>query len=115
MVADSAAPVLVMTAGLFTVESDVMLMVRTPLVAIETDKPLMVVSFGLLQLIKPVAGLRCSVVVGTGSLRAPSPDPWRSARGGLFCGAALLMSPNILPVLVGFGAIAAWKLRANPR
>jgi hypothetical protein len=47
-------------------------------------------------------------------LRVPSLDPRRAARAGLFCGAAMWMSPNVLPVLVGFGAIAMWRLRPAP-
>jgi len=46
-------------------------------------------------------------------LRAPRLDWKRAARGGLLWGAGLLLSPNVLPVLIGFCAIGAWKLRPS--
>jgi hypothetical protein len=46
-------------------------------------------------------------------LRAPRLDWKRAAGGGLLWGAGLLLAPNVLPVLIGFCAIGAWKLRPS--
>ncbi len=58
--------------------------------------------------------LECATLLFARFLRAPSLEWRRAARGGVFCGAALLMAPNLLPAFLAFGAIAAWKLRPGP-
>ncbi len=55
--------------------------------------------------------LEWATIVFARFLRAPRLDWKRAAGGGLLWGAGLLLSPNVLPVLIGFGAIGAWKLR----
>ena len=55
--------------------------------------------------------LECATIWTGRFLRAPACD-WRAAVvPGLFTGAAILISPSVLPVLFGLFAIALWRLR----
>ena len=57
--------------------------------------------------------LELATIVFARFLRAPRLDWKRAAGGGLLWGVGLLWSPNVLPVLIGFCAIGAWKLRPS--
>ena len=47
-------------------------------------------------------------------LKAPSFSAGAAARWGVWWGFGLLLSPNLLPVLIGFAALAAWIARPRP-